>query len=172
LRNRREDIPLLLRHFLRQFSDVHERCVDRFSVDAGRLLLQHDYPGNVRELENIVEHAVAFCDTDTATPDHLPIYLTRSDTGTGVPGSGENGQARRSRLDWAQPTPTIRPGEPLDLERDLAEYEKAILLRALDEAGGVKKRAAEILGINYRSLRHRLQKYGLGDIGTGPTTVQ
>ena len=46
---------------------------------------------------------------------------------------------------------------------DLAEYEKAILLRALDQAGGVKKRAAELLGINYRSLRHRLQKYGLSD---------
>ena len=51
----------------------------------------------------------------------------------------------------------------VDLERDLAEYEKAILLRALDQAGGVKKRAAELLGINYRSLRHRLQKYGLAD---------
>src|SRR5262249_57189179 len=50
-------------------------------------------------------------------------------------------------------------GAPVDLERDLAEYEKAILLRALDQAGGVKKRAAELLGINYRSLRHRLQKY-------------
>ena len=62
--------------------------------------------------------------------------------------------------------------ESVDLERDLAEYEKAILLRALDQAGGVKKRAAEILGINYRSLRHRLQKYGLGDVGEPSPTVQ
>ena len=57
------------------------------------------------------------------------------------------------------------PASCVDLERDLAEYEKAILLRALDQAGGVKKRAAELLGINYRSLRHRLQKYGLGRRG-------
>jgi len=61
---------------------------------------------------------------------------------------------------------------PVDLERDLAEYEKAILLRALDQAGGVKKRAAELLGINYRSLRHRLQKYGLGDGADDPSVVQ
>ena len=62
--------------------------------------------------------------------------------------------------------------ENVDLERDLAEYEKNILLRALNEAGGVKKKAAELLGINYRSLRHRLQKYGLGDIGPGSSAVQ
>ena len=76
LRERREDIPLLIRHFLRQFSDMHERRVCRFSVGAGRVLLQHHYPGNIRELENIVEHAVALCDGDTATEEHLPLYLT------------------------------------------------------------------------------------------------
>jgi DNA-binding NtrC family response regulator len=60
----------------------------------------------------------------------------------------------------------------VDLERDLAEYEKSILLHALDQAGGVKKRAAELLGINYRSLRHRLQKYGLGDGAEDSPAVQ
>src|SRR6185369_17124387 len=75
LRDRREDIPLLVRHFLRQFSGLHGRHVARFSVAAGRALLQHHYPGNIRELENIVEHAVALCEDDTATEDHLPPYL-------------------------------------------------------------------------------------------------
>ena len=60
----------------------------------------------------------------------------------------------------------------MDLDRDLAEYEKAILLRALDQAGGVKKRAAELLGINYRSLRHRLQKYGIGDMSDELAALQ
>jgi two-component system response regulator PilR (NtrC family) len=69
--------------------------------------------------------------------------------------------------------PSANGGSDLvDLEADLAAYEKAILLRALDQAGGVKKRAAELLGINYRSLRHRLQKYGLSDAYDDPSPVQ
>jgi PAS domain S-box-containing protein len=215
LRERREDIPLLIRHFLRQFSDLHGRRVGRFSVAAGRVLLQHHYPGNIRELENIVEHAVALCDGETATEEHLPLYLLNESPAKAPPvadaharplgapepvaspppepfgavhdrplggvqdrplgdaperpyggaldrgmsfGEGRVGSA------WAPPPARMpTPTDPVDLEHDLAEYEKAILLRALDQAGGVKKRAAELLGINYRSLRHRLQKYGLGD---------
>jgi transcriptional regulator with PAS, ATPase and Fis domain len=168
LRERREDIPLLIRHFLRQFSDMHERRVCRFSVGAGRVLLQHHYPGNIRELENIVEHAVALCDGDTATEEHLPLYLTGDMPGRLSPRAMPDAAppsmrpADAVRPSWPPPrTPT--PADPVDLEADLAAYEKEILLRALDQAGGVKKRAAELLGINYRSLRHRLQKYGLSD---------
>ncbi|MEO8604943.1 MAG: sigma 54-interacting transcriptional regulator [bacterium] len=183
LRERREDIPLLIRHFLRQFSDMHGRRVSRFSVGAGRVLLQHHYPGNIRELENVVEHAVALCEGETASEEHLPPYLT-----------GE----RRARSAAPAPTPMIDPAhaiplvsdarmplnngwpsqahtndskDTVDLEADLAAYEKAILLRALDQSGGVKKRAAELLGINYRSLRHRLQKYGLSDGSDDATPV-
>ena len=211
LRERREDIPLLIRHFLRQFSDLHDRRVGRFSVTAGRLLLQHHYPGNVRELENIVEHAVALCDGDTATEDHLPAYLLAQPQvkapvvaevlsarpaapvvhelpGNGhtpfaagrdgfgaepAHGNGHGIDGWRPAAAWGIPplrAPTT--ANPVDLERDLAEYEKAILLRALDQAGGVKKRAAELLGINYRSLRHRLQKYGLSDPADGSLEVQ
>jgi two-component system response regulator PilR (NtrC family) len=170
LRERREDIPLLIRHFLRQFSDLHERRVTRFSVAAGRLLLQHHYPGNIRELENIVEHAVALCDAETATEEHLPPYLF-GEPHPRVPNVPEPAHATapvaEARIPPSMPLP-IPPklaaaSDTVNLEQDLAEYEKAILLRALDQAGGVKKRAAELLGINYRSLRHRLQKYGLGD---------
>jgi DNA-binding NtrC family response regulator len=169
LRERREDIPLLIRHFLRQFSDMHERRVCRFSVGAGRLLLQHQYPGNIRELENIVEHAVALCDGETATEEHLPPYLT-GDTALRRPGFtpepvaiAANAAEPHAPAAWPAPPRLPTPTAPVDLEADLAAYEKAILLRALDQAGGVKKRAAELLGINYRSLRHRLQKYGLSD---------
>ena len=169
LRERREDIPLLIRHFLRQFSDMHERRVCRFSVGAGRVLLQHHYPGNIRELENIVEHAVALCDGDTATEEHLPPYLTgdmpmRSPAVPQLEPLTLVSPSSDSRpIAWPAPPRLPTPADPVDLEADLAAYEKAILLRALDQAGGVKKRAAELLGINYRSLRHRLQKYGLSD---------
>jgi len=195
LRERREDIPLLIRHFLRQFSDLHGRRVSRFSVAAGRILLQHHYPGNIRELENVVEHAVALCEGDMATEEHLPLHLL-GDSHASAPASREvdarapgatdpSGYCADQPADVpamrdAQPQPTTgwapsppRPpappsADPVDLERDLAEYEKAILLRALDQAGGVKKRAAALLGINYRSLRHRLQKYGLSDAADDP----
>ncbi len=170
LRERCEDIPLLVRHFLRQFSDLHGRRVSRFSVTAGRALLQYRYPGNVRELENIVEHAVALCDCETATEEHLPPYVI--DGQRAHPGPAVAAVGHPAPADWAPPPPPPRVGGNVDLEHDLAEYEKAILLRALDEAGGVKKRAAELLGINYRSLRHRLQKYSLSEAGEDPTVVQ
>ncbi len=177
LRERREDIPLLIRHFLRQFSALHSRRICRFSVGAGRLLLQHHYPGNIRELENVVEHAVALCDGDTATEEHLPPTLTGEVIGRPLPTLPRldptripvpNGEAHPAAT-WAA-APAAR--DPVDLEADLAAYEKAILLRALDQAGGVKKRAAELLGINYRSLRHRLQKYGLSDAYDDPSYAQ
>ncbi|MDX2169217.1 MAG: sigma 54-interacting transcriptional regulator [Deltaproteobacteria bacterium] len=181
LRERREDIPLLIRHFLRQFSEMHGRRVSRFSVGAGRLLLQHHYPGNIRELENIVEHAVALCDGETAAEDHLPPYLTGQMPGR-APATPQAAtidviqplaiEARATNGHAAPPPRVAAPSEPVDLEADLAAYEKAILLRALDQAGGVKKRAAELLGINYRSLRHRLQKYGLSDAYDDPTPIQ
>jgi two-component system response regulator PilR (NtrC family) len=163
LRDRREDIPLLIRHFLRQFSDLHDRKVSRLSVGAGRVLLQHRFPGNVRELENIIEHAVALCDGDGATEEHLPPYLFNSN-GARAESASEPVMSQSTRA-WTAPSPPTAVSSSVDLERDLADYEKAILLRALEQAGGVKKRAAELLGINYRSLRHRLQKYGLSEGG-------
>lgn len=155
LRERREDLPILIRHFLRQFSDLHGRRVARFSVSAAKRLLHYAYPGNIRELENIVEHAVTLCDGETATEEHLPAYLL------------QNGHPR---VPATSPPPTSwTPAREVtgtfDLDRDLAEYEKAVLLRALSQTGGVKKHAARLLGINYRSLRHRLQKYGLCEPG-------
>jgi two-component system response regulator PilR (NtrC family) len=166
LRERREDIPLLVRHFLAELGALHGRPAGRFSPEAARFLMQHDYPGNVRELENIVEHAIAMCDGEVLTEEHLPPYVLNPQRTPGersAPPRVEREDGPREDA-WVARAP--EPALPADLEQDLAEYEKAIILRALDQAGGVKKRAAEILGINYRSLRHRLQKYGIngGDL--------
>lgn len=154
LRERRQDVPQLVRRFLRQFSDMHGVRVERLSVAAARRLQDYHYPGNVRELENIIEHAVALCDGQTIHDAHLPEYVLKRDKPPDV-------ELRRAPTD-AEMSP-VKPSAPalVNLEDDLAKYERTILLRALAEAGGVKKRAAELLGINYRSFRHRLQKYGL-----------
>ena len=172
LRDRCEDIPILVRHFLDQFSSMHGRQITRFSNEAAHVLLEYDYPGNVRELENIVEHAVALCDSDTAEVEHLPAYLTSSASNSASAGRSPRTSSLQPHVGITADGGDDLTWHDVDLERDLAEYEKNFLLRALNEAGGVKKRAAELLGINYRSLRHRLQKYGLGDIGPGSSTIQ
>jgi PAS domain S-box-containing protein len=153
LRHRREDIPPLVRRFLRQSSKIHGKHVERLSVAASRRLQRYAYPGNVRELENIIEHAVALCEDGTVHEHHLPEYVLKT-----VPNEEAVVEAVRP---FAVPMSGRIASEIDNLEDNLAAYEKTILLRALSEAGGVKKRAAQLLGINYRSFRHRLRKYGL-----------
>jgi PAS domain S-box-containing protein len=168
LRQRRQDIPQLTRKFLRQFSDLHGKHVQRLSVAAARRLQEYNYPGNIRELENIIEHAVALSDGETIHEPHLPDYVLRHANGTAVESPPVPGTAAALPAETV-PVPPILPDAAApatagdNLDDNLAAYEKGILLRALAEAGGVKKRAAELLGINYRSFRHRLQKYRLTD---------
>jgi two-component system response regulator PilR (NtrC family) len=157
LRQRQQDIPLLTRRFLRQFSELHGTRVQRLSVAAARRLQEYRYPGNVRELENVIEHAVALCDGETIHEPHLPDYVMKDSQSSEI-------EPRRMHVAPTGSPPPTPAGAGIDnLDDNLATYEKTILLRALAEAGGVKKRAAELLGINYRSFRHRLQKYGLSD---------
>lgn len=161
LRERKQDIPLLVRRFLKQFSEMHGKNVQRLSVAAARRLQEYHYPGNIRELENVIEHAVALCEGETVHEEHLPDYILR----------GERSSVT-AFLAASSTEPEPQPTKPApvrleliggNLDDSLAAYEKSIILRALAEAGGVKKRAADLLGINYRSFRHRLQKYGLND---------
>jgi two-component system response regulator PilR (NtrC family) len=166
LRDRRQDIPLLVRRFLKQFSELHGKSVQRLSVAAARRLQEYAYPGNIRELENTIEHAVALCDGETVHDQHLPEYVFRGsrDAAVAPAVAAEVPMSRGSN--GSEDLPVLLPSEsfpPGNLDDNLAAYEKTIILRALADAGGVKKRAADLLGINYRSFRHRLQKYGLSD---------
>jgi two-component system response regulator PilR (NtrC family) len=151
LRTRREDIAMLTYHFMRKFATLHDKKVEEISSSALMHLMSHNYPGNVRELENIIEHAVTVTNKNILTENDLPAYINA------------NRLAEESRV-----FETTAPGgadvffnKGLSLDAELETHEKCILLGALKRANGVQKRAAEILGINYRSLRHRLEKYGM-----------
>ncbi|HSN29123.1 MAG TPA: sigma-54 dependent transcriptional regulator [Kofleriaceae bacterium] len=143
LRQRREDIPLLAEHFLRRFATEHGRDL-RFSPEALRQLERYDFPGNVRELENIIERAVALAPNNTIGPEDLPDERV---TKPGVE------------------LPAQFPPEGVDLERLVSDYEREWVTRALEEAGGIRKRAAALLGVSFRSLRYRLEKLGIDRSG-------
>ena len=145
LRQRREDLPLLIEHLLRRFSGEHGRELSGLSKDAMRRLQEHDFPGNVRELENILEHAATMASGAEIELDDLPVL--RQSTKPAV----------------AEAADVSIPDEGIALDRVLYDYERRILERALDKAGGVRKRAAQLLGISFRSLRYRLAKLGLDD---------
>lgn len=151
LRTRKDDIPALAHYFLRKFAIALDKNVEEISSGALMYLLNHGYPGNVRELENIVEHAVAVTNKNIVTEEDLPQQIV--------------GAASSDVIDLAERATTggtemfFNKGLSLDVE--LETHEKNILLGALKRANGVQKKAAEILGINYRSLRHRLEKYDL-----------
>ncbi len=151
LRNRKEDIPALAHHFMRKFAASHGKQVEEISSGALMHLMSYGYPGNVRELENIIEHAVAVANKNIMTDEDLPAHIK------GVPINEEAEVFERTAPGGAD----LFFAKGLSLDVELETHEKCILLGALKRANGVQKRAAEILGINYRSLRHRLEKYGL-----------
>jgi two-component system response regulator PilR (NtrC family) len=151
LRSRKDDIPVLAQYFLRKFATAHGKQVEEISSGALMRLMTHSYPGNVRELENVLEHAVAVATTNILTEDDLPLQLKQAP----IVEHAESVGAGADR----DPDKFFNRGISLDAE--LETHERAILLNALKRASGVQKRAAELLGINYRSLRHRLDKYDL-----------
>jgi PAS domain S-box-containing protein len=154
LRERRGDLSLLIHHFLSRFSDLSGKEVRQISPQAMRILLDHTYPGNIRELENIIQYAVTMADGETIRSGDLPTYLHQpSAQPRALTLSAGQSQSNGIQLDF------FSRGVSLDTE--LEEYEQKILRAALEKSGGIQKKAAEVLGINYRSLRHRLQKYHL-----------
>src|ERR1700676_2677782 len=147
LRERREDIPLLARHFLERFRTVMEKPIAGISPEAMRHLESYEWPGNVRELENTMERAVAL---ETGTEISLQVLPDR------VAGYASSPVLASSF------SPNIPfPVEGVDFERELAGAERRYLLCALEKSGGVRTRAAELLKITYRSFRHYAKKHNL-----------
>jgi two-component system response regulator PilR (NtrC family) len=151
LRSRKEDIPALAHYFLRKFADSHSKNVEEISSDALMHLMTYSFPGNVRELENILEHAVAVTNHNVLREDDLPQHVK------GAPLADEADLFEKTAPGGAE----VFFSKGLSLDVELETHEKCILIGALKRANGIQKKAAEILGINYRSLRHRLEKYDM-----------
>ena len=148
LRERREDIPLLARHFLERFRKSMDKPVDSISPDALCRLEAYDWPGNVRELENTMERAMAL-ETGTAI-------------GVSVLSEKINNCSAGQALATASGNSGVRiPPEGVDFEKLVHQTERDYLLAALEIAGGVRIRAAELLGMRYRSFRHYAKKYNI-----------
>ena len=142
LRDRVEDIPLLTQHFIRKFSEELGKDVEGMEPAAFEMLTSYGFPGNVRELENLIERAVALSRTPIIGPDLLPPTVRSN---------------RSVEL-------LVRiPGEGVDLEQLLGDYERSLLSEALALSKGVKKKAARLLGVSFRSFRYRLEKLGIED---------
>jgi two-component system response regulator PilR (NtrC family) len=121
-----------------------------------RVLLDYNYPGNIRELENIIQHAVTMAEEETIRSKDFPAYLHRP-----LPTHTENSSKTKEQNSDKADTSIDFFSKGVSLDAELEAYEQNILRAALEKAGGIQKKAAEVLGINYRSLRHRLQKYRL-----------
>jgi two-component system response regulator PilR (NtrC family) len=143
LRDRKEDIPILASHFLKKYSEELNKNILKTSPEALQILLNYEYPGNVRELQNIIERAVALESSQELTVHNLSSYLS------------EQPLLRKGPIDIEI------PNEGIDLEKMVEDLERTLLLKALDKTKGIKKKAAELLRINFRSMRYRLEKYGL-----------
>jgi len=138
LRERKEDIPLLVQHFIERYSEELGKKIKHIDPETLKILREYSYKGNVRELENIIEHAVALESSVTIKPTSLPDDLL-----TSIP----------QKID--QPP---LPEEGFNLDNYLAGIEQALILQALERAGGKKTEAARLLGISFPSLRYRMEK--------------
>jgi transcriptional regulator with PAS, ATPase and Fis domain len=136
LRERKEDIPLIVDHFLDKSSKPVE-----ISSTALQMLMANSWPGNIRELQNTIERASVICDGEFIEPEHLPPLITGAFIKNG------------------EDLPTL-PGNA-SLDKRLGEIEKGMITEALRKTGGVQIRATELLGINQRSLWHRIKKHNI-----------
>lgn len=142
LRERRQDIPLLVDHFLAKFRDQLGKPVRHVSDEALELLVGHRWTGNVRELENAIERALILAEGDTLEPDDLAKAVRlQNDT----EGTGDDGE------------------EDLTLKRARHLFEAGIIRKALVRTGGNRTHAAKVLGISHRALLYKIKDYGLRD---------
>lgn len=148
LRERKGDLRALVQHFLEKYSAKMGKEITKISSYAIDLLNKYDFPGNIRELENLIERSVALTSTNIILPDSLALSFHKRRWIEGA-------KNRRYDLD------EVAHGVPLDTI--LSEIETTYIEKALEVSAGNKQKAAELLGISYRSLRHRFDKLGFQD---------
>lgn len=141
LRERKEDIPLLINHFIRKFNEENKKEVKGVSQEALELLLNYEWPGNVRELENLIERIIALTQNEIIEANELPLPVVNQSKTNGLKESVLSGQISFSKAE--------------------EEFEKEIILDALRRANFVQSHAAEILGISRRILKYKMDKLGI-----------
>lgn len=143
LRERQEDIPLLADHFLAKYREQMGKAISGISGDAVARLQAYGWPGNIRELENVIERAVALEHSPTILPESLPLHIA----------GDRAAPAAAATVDL--------PEEGFDLERHVQQIERDYIAQALQRAGGVQVKAADLLGMSFRSFRYYVKKYNL-----------
>ena len=143
LRERKEDIPLLVTYFIKKYATQQRVTVNSVSQETLSLLLSYNWPGNIRELENVIEHAVAFCTSDVIIPKNLPVNLTEGETLSGI---------------FSIELSTI---DSIDLQETLGEAERKLLFWAYQKTSGNQVRMSEILRIPRTTLQNKLVKYNI-----------
>ena len=138
LRERTEDIPLLAQHFLKRYAEENERDIREISPRAMELLMDYPWPGNVRELENVIERAVVLSRDEVLGEDMLPPAVRQRQ---GSPA----GQA-------------TFPPEGLSFKEAVSEYERQLIIKALQKSDGVQKRAAELLRVKPTTLHEMMKR--------------
>ncbi len=147
LRERREDLPALAQHFLEKYAGEMDKSIHKLSSYALDMLGRYDFPGNIRELENMIERSVALETTNVILPESLALSTYKR---------GERSPGEPALIDFDIPP------NGLDLDQVLADVERGYLVKALEMAGGVKQKAAEILGMSLQAFRYRFDKHGIG----------
>jgi len=137
LRERTEDIPLLVDHFSRKYCEENRRELCQVDGAAMKVLMDYDWPGNVRELENVIERAVVLAPGSALTPDLFPKHIV-----TALPAD-----------------PLRFPGEGLSLKERVGNFEKALILAALERSDWNQKRAAQFLSVNATTLNEKLKRF-------------
>jgi two-component system response regulator PilR (NtrC family) len=158
LRDRREDVPLLAEHFLAKYATGVEKPVRSISREALALLSAYGWPGNVRELENVIERAVALEQTASVLPESLPAQVR---AGGGVPAGGAGATAGSVGTPAAPSGSLPDLKEGFDLEALGEDFYRHYIALALERAGGVQTRAAEMLGMSFRSFRYYAKKFNI-----------
>lgn len=164
LRERGGDLPILMDHFLAKIGAKFKKEFKEFEPEARRAIEAHTWPGNVRELENVMERAITLSVGDRITfaslPPNVQAALRTQEHNSSKPAHERSLGSDEIRI----PAPDFGSGT-VDLDEILGIVERRYLEAALAHSGGVKKKAAQILGITFRSIRYRLQKYGLDSEG-------
>jgi two-component system response regulator AtoC len=141
LRHRGEEVPLLVRHFLKAYNESLGTAVQGLDAAAMSLMVAYPWPGNVRELENVIERAMVLTDGDSVAPEQLPQPV-------------RDGESRVNGAD-------SMPEDELSVKKRTAALERQLIARALEITGGNRTRASDLLDLSYRALLYKIRDYGL-----------